>query len=66
MGERVKPLVLKTRVLTTDREFESRPLRRYVKRRPMVWWQVQGRKMFDTKYSPALRAMWGCGKYPIS
>jgi hypothetical protein len=26
---------------------------------------VAGRKQFDTRYSPAIRAMWGIGDYGI-
>ena len=30
---------------------------------PAVWWYVMGRKNFDTRYSPAIRAMWQVGNY---
>ena len=40
-----------------------RVLKHRIPRRPTVWWYVQGRKMFDRHYSPAIRAMWGCGRY---
>jgi hypothetical protein len=34
-----------------------------IDRKPNVWWYVQGRKLFDTRYSTAIRRMWGCGNY---
>lgn len=40
--------------------------RHKIPHRPNLYWHVMGRKMFDTKYSLAVRAMWGCGNYPIS
>lgn len=32
---------------------------------PRFAWHVAGRKQFDMRYSPALRAMWGLGRYGI-
>lgn len=32
-------------------------------RLPMIWWEVMARKMFDRKYSLAIRRMWGVGNY---
>lgn len=32
--------------------------------RPLVWWYVQGRKMFGKEF-PSIKRMWGCGRYPI-
>lgn len=36
-----------------------------IDRAPAVAWYVAGRKMFDTRYSVAIRSMWGLGHYPI-
>ena len=40
-----------------------RVLKYYIERRPRVWWHVDGRKRFDLRYSPFIRAMWQVGNY---
>ena len=35
----------------------------YVWRQPTIAWHVQGRKLFDTRFSPKIRAMWKVGDY---
>lgn len=42
-----------------------RVIKHRVPRIPMVAWHVSGRKMFDRRYSAAIRAMWGLGRYGI-
>lgn len=42
-----------------------RVLKHRIPRTPLFAWHVAGRKLFDTKYSPAIRAMWGLGRYGI-
>lgn len=32
---------------------------------PAFAWHVAGRKAFDHRYSPAIRSMWGLGRYGI-
>jgi hypothetical protein len=42
-----------------------RVLKASIPRAPLFAWHVAGRKLFESRYSPAIRAMWGLGDYGI-
>jgi hypothetical protein len=43
--------------------FRSRFWRYRFRMVPMVWWGVEGRKMFATQHSKRIRASWKIGAY---